>query len=425
MKGKGHYLIYISVILTLDLFLLSKEGLFFLSNRVLTAAQLTALVGTTLMSVSFFLASRFKILDYLFSGLDKAYRYHQKISALSFIFILNHFIFLIINRIPHGNWKILIFPSMDISYTTGILAFWSMTILIILTLFIDLPYHLWKKTHEYFGLVILFSMIHAMTISSDITRYMPLRYFMLSLIGLGIFSFVYRRFLYNLIGPHYKYRIVKLKTYGPVTEIVLIPLGKKMLFIPGQFAYLSIFHEKLTKEDHPFSIASAPFEVELRFSIKNDGDYTSKLSDLREGVTVSVWGPYGNFGERFLSKKNAVFVAGGIGISPFLSMAKSETAKQSEKNISIFYSVKNSSEAVYDNELKTLSWSHPNIRYKPNISEINGRLTAEQIKETVTEIGKYLIFLCGPPLMMMSLEKQFLSLGVKKHNIIFEDFSMK
>lgn len=425
MKGKGIYFIWLLVILTVNLFVLSKNSLFFLSNWILTVADLSALIGTTLLSVSFFLSSRMPILDYLFSGLDKAYRTHQLVSEWSFLLILNHFIFLIISRFPAGKISMLFIPSFDISYTAAIFAFWLMVYLIILTLFVDLPYHIWKQTHQYFGLVILLGMIHAMTITSDISLYMPLRYFMLSLMTFGLSCFIYRKYLYGFIGPRFSYQVISAEKKVGIIELRLIPLGKKMPFIPGQFAFLSIADNKLGNEDHPFSMSSGPSENTLRFSVKAIGDYTEKLKELIPGAKVSVWGPYGNFGERLYSRKNAIFIAGGIGISPFLSMIRSAVTAGTGKRINLYYSIKTPDEAVYDHELTGICKTNPSFCYQPHISQTNGRLTAEKIKETVLDLEKRLVFLCGPPAMMLSLRDQFIAIGIKKRNIIFEDFNLK
>ena len=105
--------------------------------------------------------------------------------------------------------------------------------------------------------------------------------------------------------------------------LVLSPKGHQGLdFSAGQVAWININSSPFTLNKNPFSISgSAHNKGELRFSIKNLGDFTSSIGKLVGGETVYVDGPYGSFSLDEPDTKNGlVLLAGGIGIAPIMSI---------------------------------------------------------------------------------------------------------
>jgi predicted ferric reductase len=424
----GPILIILFTAITVSLYIFSKDNLNALFDRpFLSLGQITALLGTVLLSISFVLAGRFSFLEGLFGGLDKIYKTHHLTAGIAFILLLNHPIMLIVNRLPNRNLAVsYLLPSGDWSYNFGIFALWGFIFLMILTIYINLPYHLWKKTHELMGVPLLLATSHALLIKSDISRFPALRVWVGLMLFLGILSFLYKRFLYDKIGPIYFYIVDSLVRKIDVTEIYLRPVGKRMKFIPGQFAFLSFQNSAIANEHHPFSIASGPKDEFLRFCVKIVGDYTQSLRDLKKGDSVKVFGPYGRFSERLaFSKKDAVFIAGGIGVTPFLSLIRDISEKGKERKTFFFYCVKDENEAYYHNEIQNLLASPADTSYFFHTSKEKGRITAKSILEKVGNLKDKEIFLCGPPLMMDDLRNQFLSLGVRNNDILLEDFNLK
>lgn len=415
----------IPVLITAQLFFISKVVSTDSTPILTVISQLAALLGATLLSQNLILSSRLPLLDRWFGGFDKTIKAHRTIGTYAFVFIVQHLVFLVLALAPRFTGTLVyIVPSLgNIPYASGILALWLMLVLMICTLFVDMPYHIWKKVHELFSWVFLLGSFHALTITSDISRYLPLRYWMLIIISLGFAAVVYRRILYTYIGPRHKYTVDHVNRIGDIIELLLTPSGSPLQYRPGQFAFLSVQDKAIGNEDHPFSISSSPTDRFLRFSIKITGDYTLQLTQLRPKTEILVWGPYGNFGEKLYSPGNIVMVAGGIGISPFLGMVRSVIYSLSGKKINLFYTTRSPDEAVYTPELQLLSTYNPCFSYNLHCSKTAGRLSADVIRTNVQELENSIIFLCGPPGMMTSLSYQFHALGVKKRQIIFEDFS--
>ncbi len=423
MKHLGKPFIFISLIIPVLLWYLSKSDPLVITDKPLIAAtQVISLVGTMLLSWSYILASRTKGIEKLFGGLDKVYKMHTMTSEIGFLAILHHPLFLMLNALPNFTLvKMYFIPSTDISYTTGIIALAIYMVLVTLTIYVNMPYHIWKKLHEYMGVALLFTLAHVYLINSDISRFMPLRIYMLVFLGLAIVAYVYKKYLYFTFGPRFLYVVKKVVRNGEILDIYMSPVGKSMSFVSGQFVFMTLRGKGINNEDHPFSIASSSKDKDIRICTKILGDYTLTLRDLREGAEVILHGPFGAFGDRLLrSKKPAVFIGGGIGITPFLGMMREI------KNITrLYYCCSTTEEAVFHDEIERDMAMHPQFSYQAIISKRDGRLTAHKIKEHVSDITNHLFFLCGPTPMMHGLTEHLAKLGVPRKNIIFEDFNFK
>jgi predicted ferric reductase len=164
----------------------------------------------------------------------------------------------------------------------------------------------------------------------------------------------------------------------------------------------------------------------LRLSIKMVGDWTKRLDALHAGTDVKVMGPYGQFAERaFVTKKPGVWIAGGIGVTPFLSMLKDRSVHAPESDIAMFYCTKNEADAPYDAEIAGIVPRMPNVEYVRHRSDAEGFVTAQTIAGRVTDLADRLILLCGPLPMMRKLEAAFVAMGVPRRNIQYEDFSLR
>jgi predicted ferric reductase len=198
-----------------------------------------------------------------------------------------------------------------------------------------------------------------------------------------------------------------------------------MTFLPGQFVFLSVQGKGVSREEHPFSISSDPQQDELRICAKIVGDYTLSLLALQAGDPVTVAGPHGRFGRHVNSDNPLIMVAGGIGITPFLSMIPVYTKIIRKNPVYLFHTVKNPAESMHHEELNTLTAGSDQIRYLRHVTGESGRLTARMIMESTGLTRSVRILLCGPGPMMYDLSRQFAVLGVRRRNIEFEDFNFR
>jgi predicted ferric reductase len=157
----------------------------------------------------------------------------------------------------------------------------------------------------------------------------------------------------------------------------------------------------------------------VRFTIKALGDYTQKLMDLKPGTKATIEGPFGAFSYLNGHRKKQVWVAGGIGITPFLSMARNFKRRY---HADLYYCVKTEGEMVFANELTALSDKSPGFHLIPICEDTDGFISAGTINKVSKGLTDKDFFICGPPVMMDALVKQLKELGVTDEQIHIEDF---
>jgi len=416
---------YLIVVVTIILYFFSKPvGFSFIASPWVNTSQVLALVGTVLFSFNYVLSSRFKFLEKSFGGLDKLYRFHHILGAVSFVLIINHPVFLAVNVLPQMTAaRNYVFIGNNLSYNFGVLSLYTFIICLALTFLIKLPYNVWYSTHRLLGIPIFLALIHVVLITSDVSRYWPLRFWIILWLILGIGGFLYKLLFYQNESSKYSYTVKKTIRLGNIVEIYLTTSGPKLNYHPGQYLFLTLHQQYLPTESHPFSISSSPYDEDIRLSVKVLGDYTAKLGIIEAGTKASITGPYGFFSEGFYGDKPVICLAGGIGITPFLSMISYETNKPLSRQISLYYCTQSESESVYTPEILRYQSKLPNLNYYPVCTQKEGRLYADQIKAKNSDFKQALFYICGPLKFMESLSAQLQQLGISSNNIIYEDFS--
>lgn len=420
------FTIFIICAITFVLWILSKSNLSIVFEQPLRSlSQVLALLGTVLMSLTILLSTRLGWIEKIFKGLDKVYGAHQFLGTISFLFILHHPILLAIQSLPQAKLVMLyLFPSSNISYSLGVFGLYLIVTSFIFMTFIKLPYHIWKLTHKLLGFGFLLGGLHAFLVTSDISNFLPLRLWIMIFLFLGIGSVIYRLFLYVIFGPKYNYQIVRIERAVDVVSIYMLAKNQKKIdFKPGQFVYVNFKNKVTGNESHPFSIASGPKDELLKLSAKIVGDYTLKLTQLQEEDRAMVYGPYGEFTMNRFNNKNCLWIAGGIGVTPFLSMLSSEIYKCSNNSVCFYYTYGKREEGLFVDEINTLITRTPNVKFYDWCSKEKNRLDLREIANKINLHVLDAIFMCGPGPMMEGFKKQFLLAGIPEQKIIYENFS--
>lgn len=427
-QSAGWWAVLAASVITINLFIFSKSDFSsFFTHPWLAAGQLTGLLGIVLLSAAHIFAVRIRFVENLFGGLDKSYSAHHFVGGIGTMLVISHPFFFVIQALPNTAlaMRYIVLDPSNIPYAAGIVALAMLVSLVILTIYVTLPYHIWRSLHQWMGITMIFSGIHAMLIQSDVSRFMPLRIWILGCSGLAILGALYMRFVYPYLKFRYAYEVLSIERIGDMFDLRLRAQDRKLRFLPGQFAFLSVPGIFEKGDGHPFSIVSHPSDEELRFGIKISGDHTLKLRDVKKGDMAYVQGPYGKLAEPYFIQKNrpVVCVAGGIGITPFLALLKQHVASRSENPFTIIYSVRSTAEAVYHDEIQSLALCNAHVCYRLHVTKSEGRVTAESVTHTAPEVSRSNILLCGPEQMMLGLRSQFMSQGVRQARIHYENFS--
>ena len=387
--------------------------------------QLSGLVGMAMFSVAMFLSARSHFLEKYFNGLNKVYIKHNLLGQIGFILMLIHPLFLL----PKYSGGL---PSKSVNFlwlgsfwpkNWGVVSLIILIILIVFTLYWRPKYNVWKWTHKFMGLAFLFAVAHTWLIPSDTSAYLPLRIYMLFLSGVALAAFVYYSILGKFFIKKYKYVVSGKKLFnGFATEITMEPVGERIKFIPGQYIFVSIFDKAVGSESHPFSIISGPEEKNISFTAKVLGDYTANLKNISVGSKAKIEGPFGVFSCKKAQNKKQIWIAGGIGVTPFLSMIKDLNPLEPYE-IDFYYCLKDESEAIYLDLFREKSIELPkNFRVFAFYSKIQGRISVEAIEKMSGGLENKDIFVCASPFMMESLRKGFSARGVKRKLIHSEEF---
>lgn len=187
-------------------------------------------------------------------------------------------------------------------------------------------------------------------------------------------------------------------------------------FKPGQFLIYTISNPKHDDrgEERYFTIASAPFEDEIklttRFSSKSSS-FKRDLLSLKAGSEINVKGPEGDF---LFDKnyENHLMVAGGIGITPFRSILLDLQNQNLSPNIKLYYANKNE-ELVFRDELEDISNTNFLIEY----FIADNKLTPEKIYEDYKVVKNCAIYLSGPEPMVESFSQELIKLGVSEKDL--------
>jgi len=390
--------------------------------------RIFGLMGMTMFALTFVLSTRLKFVEEIFGGLDKSYIAHGILGGTALIMIMAHPILLVLKFIPDNipvAAKYLI-PGGVWSVDFGIIALAIMIFLIYLTLYSKIVYNKWKFTHEFLGLVFIFAVLHIFLIRSTIAidDIFPGYYVYASLVSMiGLISFVYS-LLVRKESKEKEYRISSIKQINnEVYEIRMVPIKEPIVYRAGQFVFLSFHNKELSKEQHPFSIASKSNDKEIKVVVKSLGDFTSRLAHLKPGNKVFVEGPYGMFNEKH-SEKDCVWLAAGIGITPFMGMAE-DFAHHGKNRVHLFYSVRGHEHLIGINELREVEQKNDKFKVIPWITHTNGHLGIKEITNVVGNLRDKEFYLCGPSAFKDSLVNALLEAGVSKGQIHMEEFQFK
>lgn len=415
---------------------------------LLSLGRLSGLAGFMLYAISLLLSIRRRWLEDFFGGLNKVYIAHHIIGGLAFIFILFHPVFLALKYIELSALSTLkdaaqsLLPQVihfdrsfyevqeAVAINNGIIAFIGLVVLLGITFFVKLPYRVWLFTHKFLGVAFGFAGLHTIMIASDVYRDPFLKYYFILWTIIGLTAYVYRSIMGNLFVRRAPYRVISAGILpGNVAHVFFEPIDKPVDFKPGQFAFVRFLwaeHDGVLQEAHPFSIASSPNEPnkQLRLYMKALGDFTKTLNHLKPGTIAEIEGAFGRFIPSRYSNVSQIWIAGGIGITPFLSAARNYD--QSHPPVDLFYSVKSRSELIDQDALADfLPKNYQQFHYFPYVGEEhNVFLSAEYIKEKSGGLAGKEIFLCGPPPMMKAMRSQLRKLGVPNGKIHSEEFAM-
>lgn len=206
-----------------------------------------------------------------------------------------------------------------------------------------------------------------------------------------------------------------------------------MAYSAGQYVGLSFRRGLRRTPMRCFSITTAPSDTgELGIAFRNRGAYTAALSELTPGSQIEIAGPFGDFTVPRDENRPLMFLAGGIGITPFVSLLRDLVTRRNAPPVTLLYSVNSLQDVPFAPELMDLAKRNSNFTIRFLTSEvpadrqghplvIQGRLSDEIIKQYVTTDTLY--YICGPGGYASAAHATLENLGVYEWAIHNEAFS--
>ncbi|MBO0861560.1 MAG: FAD-dependent oxidoreductase [Chloracidobacterium sp.] len=183
-----------------------------------------------------------------------------------------------------------------------------------------------------------------------------------------------------------------------------------------------------------FSIASAPGEPELMIATRmRDSAFKRVLKTMPLGTEVRIVGPFGSLTLHQNGARPAVFLAGGIGITPFRSMLWQATEQKLPHRLWLFYSNRRPEDAAFLEELQELEEENPNYNFIGTMTEMAGSnrvwrgetgfINQEMLTKSIGDLAAPIYYVAGPPAMVAVMQEMLIGAGVDNDNVRAEEFA--
>jgi ferredoxin-NADP reductase len=184
-------------------------------------------------------------------------------------------------------------------------------------------------------------------------------------------------------------------------------------------------------QKHTFSLVSAPHDEQLCIATRmRDSEFKRALGALALNAPFRFSGPYGKFTLPADAARPIVLIAGGIGITPFISMLRHAAHEKLDHKLLLLYSNRHPEDAAFLDALQTLAQQHPNFRLHATMTAAQGgpwsgptrRLDARTIREAVLDLAHPIYYLVGAPAMVEALTDALHENGVADDDVRSEGF---
>jgi predicted ferric reductase len=356
-------------------------------------------------------------------GLDIIYEYHRQISWVAFALVVAHPLLIFWQR-PETLRLLNVFeaPWRARFAVASVVALVALIATSIWRRRLRLPYEAWRALHGALAvLIVALAMAHIALWGNYVgTPWKLVLWVALTSCWVGALAYV--RLWKPLVLLRRPYRVVEVRRErGNSWTLVLEPEGHPGLrFRAGQFAWLSLWNGPFGMREHPFSFSSgAAHGGRLTMTIKELGDFTATIKEAQPGQRAYLDGPYGAFCIDRHRAPGYVFLAGGVGITPIMSMLRTLADRGNDQPLLLIYGRPTWEDVIFREELVELL-PRLNLKVVHVLREPpegwqgeRGFVTRETLKRHLPgDPNTRDYFICGPDVMMDAMEQALAELGV-------------
>ncbi len=387
------------------------------------------LVSFCLLVLQVVLTSRWKTLESIY-GLDKLTNFHKTMGILIGLLLTAHVIIMIGFGIKYSAMAAKLGEfGVDIGKWAYGIALITITLALTFGSF-RMDYNVWRLSHKTAPVIVVLAFFHSYLVGPDL-RIMGMKVYWFALLFIFIIAFLYRNFFIPVFArKSYSIKSVAAETDNTFTLTYLPDRGKRFSYKPGQFILLRLKRPGRKSETHPFTLSSSPSEGQfLQNTIKQSGNFTNTINQTTTSDKVIIEGPYGRFSFLNAKSKALLFIAGGVGITPIMSMIKYMRDTNDSKDVILLYGNRTVNDIIFRKELEKLPVNFKVIHILSNAdTEWNG-LKGYITKDIIAKYAKDIlfdadVFLCGPPKMMQKIVSYLKELRIPASRVHYERFSI-
>lgn len=393
-------------------------------------------VALAMFALQFALTARFRQFAG-FLGQDTMLQFHREAALVAFALVLAHPLVLLIAHPPFVQF---FDPRANLPRAGALIAVLILLVAIIATTIwrtaLRIPYERWRLAHGIMGTFILvIGIVHVMRVNHYISAWWK-QAFWAAMIGGAILLLLHLRIVkpLRMLRRPYVVTDVRPEAGGAAATwtISLQPVNHDgMRFKAGQFAWLTLGTSPFSLQQHPFSFASSANDRgSIQFTIKALGDFTARIGEVPPGTRAYLEGPYGAF-TLDEGAAGGVFIAGGIGITPVVSILRTLRDRGDRRPHILFVANVGYERIVFREELehlqRVLKLHIIHILEQPpsDWSGSVGRITPELLDRHLPGADEsYQYLVCGPDPMMDAVEMHLLKRGVPLGSIRSERFNI-
>ena len=394
--------------------------------------RLAGVAGLALLLLAAALSARVPGVDLPFGGLTKLWRTHHLLGAGSLLLLLAHPLLLAFAASAWGQglaFSTLFPPLADRATWAGWLALLLMMVFLAPSFaFFGTPnYERWKRVHALAGPAVILALIHTFLFSRTMPGLTDTVIWVL-FAALGVGAVVWRLVFSRRIG-RLPYTVTRVDAVADgVAELSLRPASAHLTYSAGNFVYLTPLDPGLKAghgEEHPYTLSSSPLEPELRIAIKALGDASRAIQTIPVGTPVTVEGPYGRFfPPDALVSTPELWVAGGVGITPFLARMRHLRALGERGDVHLIYAAQDESRAVYAGELRQLATEIPGFALTFHYFFQEGPMSASFLATACPDLARRDVYICGPLALNQLIRDHACKAGVSVEDIHSEEFEL-
>lgn len=391
--------------------------------------------GMAMMGVQFALTARFRRASAPF-GIDIIYYFHRYVAVIALALVLAHYLIIRIDN-PQvlGALNPLETPWFMSAGRAALLLF---AVVIVTSLWrkpLRIEYDRWRLWHALLATVAFLAAVGHIEGVGYYTAAPWKRVLWTVYTLFWVLLLVYVRLAKPWAMRRRPWRVTEVRAERDnIWTLALAPDGHAGIsFAPGQFAWLTLHTSPYHVKEHPFSFSSSATNTSLiEFTIKELGDFTRTIRTVQPGEIAYLDGPYGVFSvDRYPRAPGFVFVAGGVGIAPIMSMLRTAADRGERRPLTLVYANNRWEDVIFREELEQLRerldlelvhvLAEPPPEWRGERGYIDETLLARRLPPE-RRLSEY--FLCGPRPMTDAAQRALRALGVPLRRVHFELFEM-